>query len=131
MSTFTSFPTKEQVLEVLELYYGDVSGIMKKLIAAHKNLGRIPSHEASSEHVHYLVNEHYGVIRSVKELATEVGKEKTTNNWYYLNTLGKMLPSHEQCKLCICEGNLALKFFILEGVFRDLRTSFAEKKHSP
>ena len=90
------------MLEILELYYGDIRGIMKKLIAGHKNLGRIPSHGASWEHVHYLVNKHYRVIRSAKELATEVGKEKTTNNWYYLNTLGKMLPSHEQWKLCIC-----------------------------
>ena len=101
---------------------------MKKLIAGHKNLGRIPSHGASWEHVHYLVNEHYRVIRSVRELATEVAKEKTwkektsrpwatTNKWYYLNTLGKMLPNHEQCKLCICEGNSALDFFTLEGAF--------------
>ena len=59
------------------------------------------------------------------------GPWATINNGYYLDTLGKILPNHEQYKLCICEGNLALKFFILEGVFRDLRTSFAEKKHSP
>ena len=96
------------MLEILELHYGDIRGIMRRLIDAHKNLGRIPSHGASWGHVHYLVNKHYRVIRSMKELATEVSKGKTINNWYYLNTLGKMLPNHEQCKLCICEGNWPL-----------------------
>ena len=81
--------------------------------------------------VHYLLNEHYRVIRSVKELATEVGKEKTINNWYYLYTLGKMLPSHDQCKLFICECNLALDFITLERDFWNLMNSFTEMSYSP
>jgi hypothetical protein len=98
---FTSSPTKEQVPEVLENHYGDIHEIMKKLVAAHKNLGRIPSYEVSWEHMHHIVNEHYRVISSMKELATKVGKEETIHSWSYLDILGKMLRIHEQRKLSI------------------------------
>ena len=78
----------------------------------------------------------------MKDLEAEVRRERTwkektsrpwetINNWYYLNNLGKMLPDHEQCILCICEGNLVLRFFTLEGVFKSLRVALTESNHPP
>ena len=68
MSTFTPFPTKEQVLKVLGNHYGDVRSIMSRLIFDHKSLGSIPSHGVSREHMRHLVNEHYRIIQGVREL---------------------------------------------------------------
>ena len=77
MSTFTPFPTKEQVLKVLGSHYGDIRSLMSRLIFAYKSLGRIPSHGASRENMRHLVNEHYMIIKGVRELVAEVRKEKS------------------------------------------------------
>ena len=53
MSTFTSLPTKEQVLKVLGSHYGKIRSIMRRLIFASKSLGRIQSDGASWEHMHH------------------------------------------------------------------------------
>ena len=106
------FPTKEQVLGALGSHYGDIHSKMGRLIFAHKSLGKIPSHGVTREHLLHLVNGHYRIIKSVKDLETEVMKEKSwnkristpwaiTNNWYYLYNPGKMFPDHEQCNICI------------------------------
>ena len=122
--------SKEQVLGSLGILYGDVRSIMIRMTFAHQNLGKIPSHGAAREHLLHLVNEHYRIIKGMKDLKTEVMKEKTwgnrtsapwaiTNNWYYLYNLGKMLPDQEQCNLCICEGHHPISFSTLRGAFRD------------
>ena len=98
---------------MLGSHYGDIRSIMGRLIFAHKSLGKIPLYGVTREHLLHLVNEHYRIIKGVKDLEAEVRREKTwnertsrpwaiTNNWYYLNYLGKMLPDHKLCKLCIC-----------------------------
>ena len=54
-----SHPTTQQVLEILEHYFGLPFVIMKQLIKAHQAYGKIPSHnEASWRTVHQTVNNH-------------------------------------------------------------------------
>ena len=64
------------MLGVLESHYGDIHSIMGRLIFAHKSLGKIPSHGASREHILHLVNEHYRIIKGVKDLGAEERNEK-------------------------------------------------------
>ena len=70
-------PTKEQVLEILMCYYGNPSKIMQHLIDTHKSLGKIPSQEEGWKSMYPIVNEHYKVINSMRELASEVGGQST------------------------------------------------------
>ena len=69
--------SKEQVLGVLGTLYGDVRSIMNRMTFAHQNLGKIPSHGGTRKHLLHLVNQHYRIIKGVKDLKTEVMKEKS------------------------------------------------------
>jgi hypothetical protein len=128
------------VLRSLGILYGDIRSIMIRMTFAHQNLGKIPSHGAARERLIHLVNEHSRIIKGVKDLETEVMKEKTwgnrtsapwaiTNNWYYLYNLGKMLPDQEQCNLCICEGHHPISFSTLRGAFRELMDTLTKEDH--
>ena len=83
-------PTKEQVLEILMCYYGNPSKIMQHLIDTHKSLGKIPSQEEGWKSMYPKVNEHYKVINSMRELASEVGE--AIHSGSYSQVLGGDAP---------------------------------------
>ena len=58
-----------------------------------------------------IVNEHYKVINSMRELAAEVGED--THSGSHAQVLGEMLPSSEQHNLYL-DGDSALNFTELE-----------------
>ena len=48
---------------------------MGRMIFVHQSLGKIPSHGASQEYPLHLVNEHYRIIKGVKDLGAAVRNE--------------------------------------------------------
>ena len=63
---------------------------MQHLIDTHKSLGKIPSQEEGWINMYPIVNEHYKVIVSMRELAAEVGEDIHSGS--YAQVLGGDAP---------------------------------------
>jgi hypothetical protein len=71
-----SRPRAEEVLAVLQKFFGQHHVIMKQLIKAHRHLGAVPSlHDTSGwETQHKLASAHRKLMISAKELSNAVGE---------------------------------------------------------
>ena len=113
--------TTQQMLQILECYFGLPFVIMKQLIKAHQAFGKIPSHnEASWKIVHQTGNYHSKLIKSCKELSDSVGKAETILSWPYQDILEMSLPQSEQRNLNEKEADMKARFKTLEEVYKDL-----------
>ena len=113
--------TTQQVLQILECYFGLPFVIMKQLIKAHQAFGKITSHnEVSWKIVHQTVNNQRKLIKSCKELSDSVGKAETILSWPYQDVLEMSLPASKQRNLNKKITAMETRFRTLEEVYKDL-----------
>jgi hypothetical protein len=124
-----SRPGAEEVLTVLQKFFGQHHVIMRQLIKAHGHLGAVPSlHDSSGwEPQHKLASAHRKLIISAKELSNAVGETETICSWAYQDALEAVLPPEEQRNLQRSGSGTDRKtnFRALEGVFGEMETTSA------
>ena len=92
---FVSLPSAEGVLGILKKWFGLHRTIVRQLIKAHRDCGRIPSPQRGWEGVLLSTSKHGRIIYSMTIFAAEVGKSDTIHLWEYMKTLCVMLPDLE------------------------------------
>jgi hypothetical protein len=124
-----SRPGAEEVLTVLQKFFGQHHVIMRQLIKAHGHLGAVPSlHDSSGwEPQHKLASAHRKLIISAKELSNAVGETETICSWAYQDALEAVLPPEEQCNVQRSGSGTDRKtnFKALEGIFGEMETTSA------
>ena len=73
---FISLPSAEEVLRILKKWFGFYQLIVKQVIKAHRDVGRILSSQERGERVFLKASEHGRIINSMILLAGEVEKQK-------------------------------------------------------
>ena len=96
-----SRPGSQEVLTVLQKFFGQHHVITRQLIKAHGQLGAIPSlHDSTSwEPQHKSASAHRKLIISAKELSDAVGETETICSWAYQDAREAVLPPEEQRNL--------------------------------
>ena len=92
---FLAHPTTAGIMKVLRKWFGFHRTIVKQLIQAHMDCGRIPPPQRGWEGVFLRASEHRSIIRSMTILACEAGKSDTILLWDYMKTICVMLPDQE------------------------------------
>jgi hypothetical protein len=89
----TSRPSLEQILMVLQKFFGSPNIIMEQIIKAHENYGPIPSHlDTACRAVYQSASGHLKLLASARDLADAVGDSDTTCSWSYQSALEAVLP---------------------------------------